>query len=186
MHERVMMWIDPWRDAEGSGYQIIQSLIAIGSGGLAGKGLGWSQQKLLFLPEAHTDFIFPIIGEEFGLWGAVIVILLFAGLLYTGIRVARNAPDVFGSALAFGITLMIAVQAAFNVAVTTKSLPTKGISLPFISFGGSSMFFSLAAVGILVSVARRAVAPARAREGAGLEPNIVKSLWSGPRQEAAG
>jgi cell division protein FtsW len=183
MRDRVMMWIDPWRDAEGSGYQIIQSLISIGSGGLLGKGLGWSQQKLLFLPEAHTDFIFPIIGEEFGLWGTVLVLLLFAGLLFTGVRITRAAPDLFGSALAFGITLMITVQAAFNIAVTTKALPTKGISLPFISFGGSSMFFTLAAVGILVNVARQAVLAAEERRA---EPSALKPVWSGPRQEAAG
>jgi cell division protein FtsW len=179
MRDRVMMWIDPWRDAEGSGYQIIQSLISIGSGGVLGKGLGWSQQKLLFLPEAHTDFIFPIIGEEFGLWGTALVVLLFAGLLYTGVRVARSAPDVFGSALAFGITMMISVQAAFNIAVTTKVLPTKGISLPFVSFGGSSMLFTLAAVGILVNVARHAVATAE-------EPQTDPSALRPARQEAAG
>jgi cell division protein FtsW len=144
-----------------------------------GKGLGWSQQKLLFLPEAHTDFIFPIIGEEFGLWGTALVVLLFAGLLYTGVRVARSAPDVFGSALAFGITMMISVQAAFNIAVTTKVLPTKGISLPFVSFGGSSMLFTLAAVGILVNVARHAVATAE-------EPQTDPSALRPARQEAAG
>jgi cell division protein FtsW len=159
MRERVVIWLDPWRDPQGAGYHIIQSLTAIGSGGLLGKGLGWSQQKLWYLPEAHTDFIFSIIGEEFGLLGTAGVILLFVLLLREGIRVARNAPDIFGSALAFGITMMISIQAAFNVAVTTKALPTKGIALPFISFGGSSMLFTLAAVGILVNVARHCVEP---------------------------
>ena len=157
MRERIMMWIDPWRDPQGTGYHIIQSLIAIGSGGLWGKGLAWSEQKLWYLPEANTDFIFSIIGEEFGLLGTIAVVLLFVLLLREGLRIARNAPDTFGAALAFGITLMITLQAAFNIAVTTKSVPTKGISLPFISFGGSSMLFTLAAVGILVNVARQGV-----------------------------
>jgi cell division protein FtsW len=160
MRERILMWIDPWRDPQGTGYHIIQSLIAIGSGGLWGKGLAWSEQKLWYLPEANTDFIFSIIGEEFGLIGTVAVIVLFVLLVREGMRIVRNAPDTFGAALAFGITMMITVQAAFNIAVTTKSVPTKGISLPFISFGGSSMLFTLAAVGILVNIARQGLAPA--------------------------
>jgi len=165
MRERILMWIDPWRDPQGTGYHIIQSLIAIGSGGVCGKGLAWSEQKLWYLPEANTDFIFSIIGEEFGLCGSIAVIILFVLLLREGIRIAKNAPDAFGSALAFGITMMITVQAAFNIAVTTKSVPTKGISLPFISFGGSSMLLALAAVGILVNIARQGVAPATAPAG---------------------
>ncbi len=157
MWERVRTFIDPWRDPQGTGYHIIQSLIAIGSGGLWGKGLAWSQQKLWYLPEANTDFIFSIIGEEFGLCGTVFVLVLFALFFREGMRVARNASDLFGSVLAFGITMMISFQALFNIAVTTKAVPTKGISLPFISFGGSSMLFTLAAVGILVNIARHSV-----------------------------
>ena len=175
MKERILMWVDPWRDPQGTGYHIIQSLIAIGSGGLWGKGLGWSEQKLWYLPEANTDFIFSIIGEELGLCGTVAVVLLFALLLREGIRIAKNAPDVFGSALAFGITLMITLQAVFNIAVTTKAVPTKGISLPLISTGGSSMLFTLAAIGILVNIARHATAPATSIEKPAGEASPVPS-----------
>lgn len=160
MRSRITCWLDPWADPLGKGYHITQSLIAIGSGGVLGKGLGWSQQKLGYLPEANTDFIFSIIAEEFGLIGGVALILLFMLLLREGIRVARRAPDVSGSVLAFAITLTVTLQAALNIAVTTNCVPTKGIALPFISFGGSSLVFSMAAMGILINIARHTVTPA--------------------------
>ncbi len=151
--QRIVTFLDPWADRQGSGYQICQSLIALGSGGLTGVGLGNSRQKLLYLPEANSDFVFAIIGEELGLIGCVVVITLFALLVWYGIRVARRAPDRFGSLLAFGLTLAIGLQAAVNIAVVTCSAPTKGIALPLVSAGGSSLVATMAAIGLLMNVA---------------------------------
>jgi len=151
--QRILTFLDPWADAQGSGYQIVQSLIALGSGGLFGVGLGNSRQKLLYLPEAGSDFVFAIIGEEFGLFGCAVVVLLFALLFWCGIRVARNARDMFGSLLAFGVTFTIGLQAAVNIAVVTCSAPTKGLALPLVSAGGSSLVATAVAVGLMMNVA---------------------------------
>lgn len=151
--KRILAFLDPWADPQGVGYQAIQSLMALGSGGAAGRGLGNSRQSLAFLPEAGNDFVLSIVGEELGLVGCGIVLFLFALLFWYGVRVALRATDLFGTLLAFGITFTIGLQAVVNIAVVTCSAPTKGIALPFVSAGGSSLVTSLAAVGILLNVA---------------------------------
>ena len=151
---RLLAFSDPWADPLNTGYHIIQSLYAIGSGGLFGVGLGRSREKFLYLPEPHTDFIFAIIGEELGFIGTVAVILLFFLFLWRGLKVAISAPDIYGSMLAVGLTTMIIVQALMNIAVVTASMPVTGIPLPFISFGGSALIFTLAGVGILLNISR--------------------------------
>jgi len=155
---RFFAFLNPWKFPDTAGYHIIQSLIAIGSGGLFGLGLGASRQKLFFLPEATTDFIFAIICEELGFVGAIIVIGLYLLLLKKGIKVCKVAKDSFGFFLAFGIITMIIMQAATNIAVVTASVPTKGISLPFISFGGSSLIVMMTGIGIVLNVCRQAEA----------------------------
>jgi cell division protein FtsW len=149
---RVITFLDPWKDPQGAGFQLTQSFIAFGSGGLQGVGLGESKQKLAFLPEVHTDFIFSLIGEELGFIGAAIVVMLFLLLFYRGFMIARRTEDPFAYYLATGVSLMIAVQAIVNFAVVTGLAPTKGLPLPFISYGGSSLLISLAAVGLLMNV----------------------------------
>lgn len=151
---RLLAFSDPWADPLDTGYHIIQSLYAIGSGGLFGVGLGRSREKFLYLPEPHTDFIFAILGEELGLIGTVTVIALFFLFAWRGLKVAISAPDIFGSILAVGLTAMIIVQALMNIAVVTASMPITGIPLPFISFGGSALIFTLAGVGILLNISR--------------------------------
>ena len=151
---RILSFLNPWSDPLNTGYQVIQSLIALGSGGWFGVGLGASRQKWLYIPNAHTDFIYAIIGEEMGLLGTVVVLGLFAFLAYLGIRVARSAPDRFGMLLAAGITIWLSGQALVNMGAVTGSLPITGVPLPLVSFGGSSLVASLAAVGILCSIAR--------------------------------
>ncbi len=151
---RVTAFLDPWKDAHGSGYQLVQSLLSFGNGGLFGTGLGEGRQKLFFLPEPHTDFIFSMIGEELGFVRVLPVVVLFFYILYRGYRISGQVPDPFGQLLALGVTLMLAVQALFHMAVTTGLLPTKGLPLPFVSYGGSSLLVSLAATGILLSVSR--------------------------------
>ena len=154
--KRFLAFLDPWSDPLGDGFQVIQSLLALGSGGLFGLGLGASKQKLFYLPERHTDFIFAIIGEELGFLGAVMVLLLFFGFLWRGYKIAITAPDTFGSLVAVGITSMIAFQAVINLGVVTGSLPVTGITLPFISYGGSSLLFTLLGVGVLLNISRYA------------------------------
>jgi cell division protein FtsW len=149
---RILGFIDPWSDPRGAGFQIIQSLLALGSGGLFGRGLGEGTQKLFYLPAPHTDFIFAVLGEELGFLGGLIVILLFGAFIYFGAIIARRSPDFFGSLLALGITTWIGLQAMINIGVVTGFLPTKGMPLPFISFGGSSLFFSLIGVGVLLNI----------------------------------
>ena len=151
---RFVSFVDPWADPQGSGYQTIQSLIALTSGGPLGVGLGASRQKWSYVPNAHTDFIFAIIGEELGLVGALAVLALFGALIYAGIRIAFRAPDAFGRLLAAGITGWFGVQALTNLGAVTGLLPITGIPLPFVSFGGSALVVSMAAVGVLISVAR--------------------------------
>lgn len=152
--DRLDAFIDPWSDPLETGYQIIQSLYAIGSGGLFGVGLGASRQKCLYLPYAETDFIFSIITEELGFFGASIIILLFFALIWRGVKIALSSPDLFGSLLAGGIISMIAIQAAINIAVVTKSMPATGLPLPFISFGGSSLAFFMGSIGILLNISK--------------------------------
>ncbi len=150
---RFVSFVDPWADPQGSGYQTIQSLIAMSSGGPLGVGLGASRQKWSYVPNAHTDFIFSIIGEELGLVGALAVLALFGALIYAGIRIALRAPDAFGRLLAAGITGWMGIQALTNLGAVTGLLPITGVPLPFVSFGGSALVVSLTAVGVLVSVA---------------------------------
>lgn len=151
---RLLAFSDPWADPLNSGYHIIQSLYAIGSGGLFGVGLGRSREKFLYLPEPHTDFIFAILGEELGFIGTVTVIVLFFLFAWRGFRVAISAPDIYGSMLAAGVTTVISLQALMNIAVVTASMPVTGIPLPFISFGGSALIFTLAGVGVLLNISR--------------------------------
>lgn len=150
---RIDTWIHPEHDPRGAGHQITQSLIALGSGSWFGEGLGRGITKLYFLPEAHSDFIFPVIGEELGLVGTTFVLCLYMGLGWAGFRIMSRAKDRFGFLLSFALTTYIILQAAMNVAVVTAAMPTKGIPLPFVSAGGSSVLFTLAGVGMLVSVA---------------------------------
>jgi cell division protein FtsW len=154
--QRVLTFLDPWRDQYGAGFQIIQSLIAVGTGGMWGKGVMNGVQKLFYLPEPHTDFIYSVISEELGLIGATIVLLCFAAITWRGLRIAMRAPDSFGAFLALGLTAMMAVQAFFNISVTLGLLPTKGIPLPFVSFGGSSLLINLTGMGILLNVSQQA------------------------------
>jgi cell division protein FtsW len=149
---RILAFVDPWADPLNTGFQAIQSVVALGSGGIFGVGLGQSIQKYQWLPFAHTDFIFAIVGEETGLIGTAAVLALFGLFAYRGYRVALKAPDAFGSLLACGITTWIAFQAMVNVAAVTVTLPTTGVPLPFISYGGSSLAIALGAVGILLNV----------------------------------
>ncbi|MDD5224778.1 MAG: putative lipid II flippase FtsW [bacterium] len=149
---RVMVFLDPWSDPEGSGFQIIQSFVAFAHGGFLGQGLGEGSQKLFFLPEAHTDFIFSVIGEELGFLGVVALLLLYLVFTQRGIRIALKAPDLFASLLAFGIVIMVSFQALLNMGVVLGVLPTKGLTLPFISYGGTSLVVNLIGVGILLSI----------------------------------
>lgn len=153
--KRISVWLHPETDPEGTGFQTLQALYAIGSGGIWGKGLGQSMQKLNFLPEAQNDMIFSIICEELGLFGAVAVILMFIILLWRMMIVANNAPDLFGAMLVVGVIGHIAIQVILNIAVVTNSIPNTGISLPFISYGGSSVMFLLIEMGLVLNVARR-------------------------------
>jgi cell division protein FtsW len=153
--ERLMAFINPWEDPTGIGYQIIHSFLAFGSGGVFGVGLGASKQKLFFLPEPHTDFILSIAAEELGLLGVVAIVALFAFLFVRGVRVALEARDLFATYLALGLTFLIGLQVVINMAVVTGLLPTKGLSLPFLSYGGSSLIINLAGIGILLNIAAK-------------------------------
>ncbi|HZJ46194.1 MAG TPA: putative lipid II flippase FtsW [Pyrinomonadaceae bacterium] len=151
---RLITFMDPWADQQGAGFQVVQSLIAIGSGGSNGLGFAQGKQKMLFLPFAHSDFIFAVIGEELGLVGALTVVAVFALFLWRGVRAALLAPDRFGMLLSLGIVTSIVAQALFNISVVLSLVPTKGIPLPFISYGGSSLVPTLAAVGILLNISQ--------------------------------
>jgi len=154
--ERLLIFLDPFRDPLGKGFQIIQSLIAVGSGGLFGAGYMRSQQKLFYLPEPHSDFIFAVIGEELGLIGALGVVAAFCVLLWRGLVIASRATDRFGSLVATGLTMLLVGQALINIGVTLGMLPTTGLTLPFISSGGTSLVTSMIAVGLLLSVSQHA------------------------------
>lgn len=151
---RITTFLNPWADPTDSGYQIIQALLAFGSGGLFGVGLGASRQKYFYLPERHTDMIYAVLGEELGFIGAVLVLLLFFAFAWRGYRIAIQAPDRFTSLLAAGVTSLITLQAAMNIAVVTASIPSTGIPLPFLSYGGTSLVITLSGVGILLGVSR--------------------------------
>jgi cell division protein FtsW len=153
---RLFTFLHPFDDPQGDGYQIIQSLIAVGTGGVWGKGLMNGVQKLFFLPEPHTDFIYAVISEELGLVGATLVLVCFVVIAWRGLRVALRAPDSFGSFLALGLTTMVAVQAFVNMSVVLSLLPTKGIPLPFVSSGGSSLLINLVGMGVLLNVSQHA------------------------------
>ena len=153
---RIEAWLDPWKNPTGTSYQTIQGLYAIGSGGLFGVGLGESKQKYLYIPEAHNDFIFAIIAEELGFIGCTVVLALFATLIIRGIVIAIRAKDTFGSLIAIGITSLIAIQVILNIAVVTNTIPNTGISLPFLSYGGSSILILLSSMGVLLNISRSA------------------------------
>jgi len=153
---RITAFVDPWADPRGGGFQIIQSWLALGNGGVLGQGIGASRQKLFYLPESHTDFIFAILGEELGFVGAVAIVALFAVLVWRGLRVGLRAPDAFGAYLALGITVLIATQTLLNLGVVTGLLPTKGLPLPFISFGGSALLMTMLATGMLLNISQHA------------------------------
>ena len=152
--DRIKYWLDPWADATGAGFQTIQSLLAIGSGGILGRGIGQSRQKYLWVPEPHNDFIFSIVCEELGLIGAIIIIGLFALLVWRGFTIAMRAKDKFGSMLALGLTFQVGLQALLNIWVVTNTIPNTGIGLPFFSYGGTSLLILLAEMGIVLSVSR--------------------------------
>jgi len=153
--KRILAFLNPWADERGAGFQIIQSWIALASGGLFGLGLGQSRQKLFYLPESHTDFIFSIIGEELGLLGTASILILFILLVWQGAKVAFNSPDAFSHLLCFGLVSMLGLEAIINIGVATGALPTKGLPLPFVSYGGSSLVFHLIAIGLLLNVSKR-------------------------------
>jgi cell division protein FtsW len=153
---RMLTFLNPWEDPLGDGFQIIQSLIAVGTGGIWGKGLMGGVQKLFYLPEPHTDFIYSVIAEELGLIGATAVLICFCIVTWRGVRVALRAPDAFGALLALGLTTMVAVQAFINISVVLGLMPTKGIPLPFVSNGGSSLLINLVGMGILLNVSQHA------------------------------
>ncbi|MBQ9267814.1 MAG: putative lipid II flippase FtsW [Clostridia bacterium] len=152
--KRVTIFLDPWQDVQGDGWQIIQSLYAIGSGGLFGVGLGKSVQKYMYIPEPHNDFIFAILAEELGLAGVLLVMVLFGLFIWRGITIALKAPDMFGTLVAIGITTMIGIQAIFSMAVVSSSMPVTGIPLPFFSYGGTALVMLLASVGVLLNISR--------------------------------
>jgi cell division protein FtsW len=153
--KRIMAFLDPWADAQGTGFQVVQSLMAVGSGGVHGLGFAQGKQKLFFLPFAHSDFIFAVVGEELGLVGALILLGAFGLFLWRGVRAARRAPDRFGMLLGLGIVAGIVAQALFNLSVVLALVPTKGIPLPFISYGGTSTVFTLFAVGVLLNISQQ-------------------------------
>jgi cell division protein FtsW len=175
---RLVTFLDPWADPQKSGFQVVQSLIAVGSGGTNGLGFAQGKQKMLFLPFAHSDFIFAVIGEELGLLGTLTVLLIFAVFLWRGIRTSLLAPDRFGRLLSLGIVTGIVAQALFNISVVLSLVPTKGIPLPFISYGGSSLVPTLTAVGILLNISQQTTGSV----SGGLLPSQSASQAKGPRK----
>ncbi|MBU0570820.1 MAG: putative lipid II flippase FtsW [Candidatus Omnitrophica bacterium] len=153
--QRIVTFLKPWEDPRGAGFQLIQSFIALGSGGIFGVGLGGSRQKLFFLPQSHTDFIYSIIGEELGLFGATAILILFALLVWFSLKISFKLKELFAARVVFGISVMIAFEAIVNIGVSAGAVPTKGLPLPFISYGGSSLVMHFAAIGILLNMARK-------------------------------
>jgi len=151
---RIFAFLDPWKDAQDTGFHIVQSLLALGSGGIFGLGLGASRQKFFYLPEQYTDFIFAILGEELGMIGAVTVLALFVLFAFRAVRIALAAPDRFGMLLALGCTFLIVIQAFINIGVVTASWPVTGVPLPFVSFGGTSLVVSLVCVALIINIGR--------------------------------
>ncbi len=162
--KRLLTFVDPWKDPYGSGYQLVQSFLSLGRGGMFGVGLGNGTEKLFYLPDAHTDFIFAVMGEELGLVGCCAFLLFFLSFVVIGLRIALRAPDWFGMLLASGLTFLIGVQMFMNVAITMGMLPTKGMALPFLSYGGSALLVNLVAVGTLMSISRQGVMRGRPRK----------------------
>jgi len=181
--KRILVFMNPDADPLGAGYQIKQALLALGAGGKTGVGIGLSKQKLFFLPEKHTDFIFSVLGEELGFVGTAGVIVLFLFLLWHGRSICRRCPRAFGALAAAGLLLNVGLQAAMNIAVVTASMPTKGISLPFLSFGGSGLFFTLAAMGFLVSVGSQ---PEKVDAPSALPMPVPETAEPSPLPAAAG
>ena len=153
--KRLTTFLDPWSVARGAGFQLVQSFIALGEGGKWGVGLGAGRQKMFYLPEAHTDFVFAVVGEEFGLVGAAVVVALFLLILFRGMRIAHDEPDPFASLLAVGLTALLSIQALINMSVVIGLIPTKGLPLPFLSYGGTSIIIAMAALGALLALGRR-------------------------------
>jgi len=162
--QRLLAFQDLDKYKQGPGYQVWQAILAFGSGGINGLGLGNSRQKMFYLPEAHTDFIFPIVGEELGLVGTLAVLACFATLVACGVIISLRAPELFGQYLGLGVVLLIALQALINIGVVTAWLPTKGLPLPFISFGGSNLMMNLIAVGVLLSIYRHGAVETEGQE----------------------
>ncbi len=154
--DRFKYWLDPWLDPSGEGFQTIQSLLAIGSGGILGRGIGQSRQKHLWVPEPHNDFIFSIVCEEIGLIGAIVIIILFCLLVWRGFVIGMRSPDKFGALLSIGLTFQVGLQAMLNIWVVTNTMPNTGISLPFFSYGGTSLLILLAEMGVVLSISRSA------------------------------
>jgi cell division protein FtsW len=159
---RMWAFLDPWADPQGTGYQVVQSLIAVGSGGANGLGFAEGRQKMFFLPYAHSDYIFAVVGEELGLIGSLTVLAVFGLFLWRGVRAALRAPDRFGMLLGMGLVAGIVAQALFNMSVVLSLVPSKGIPLPFISYGGSSMLLTLGAVGVLLNISQQGTEQAAA------------------------
>jgi len=185
--ERFLAFIDPWEKPLATGYHVVQSLLAFGAGGITGVGLGVGRQKFMYLPFPHTDSIFAVVGEELGLLGTIGVVLAFVFFAYRGLRVAWYAPDQFGRLLAVGVTCGVAFQAMMNMAVLTSSVPFTGITLPFISYGGSSLITTLAGCGILLNVSRQTVSAAHAgAASSGSGGSGAASGSGGPRAAGEG
>jgi cell division protein FtsW len=182
--KRVLVFLDPWADPQGSGYQVVQSLLAVGSGGVHGLGFTEGRQKMFFLPFAHSDFIFAVVSEELGLFGGLAVIALFGLFLWRGMRAALRAPDRFGMLLGLGIVTGIVAQALFNMSVVLSMLPTKGIPLPFISYGGSSLVPTLFAVGVLLNISQQSSPGYGAALFEGNEASARRATQTRPRTSA--
>jgi cell division protein FtsW len=189
---RIFSFLNPWHNAQGSGFQIVQAMIGIGSGGVFGKGLGQGVEKVFYLPEAHTDMIFAVIGEELGLIGVMLVIAAYAAFAWAGLRIALRCSDPFGKGLATGITVLVSGQAALNLAATVGMAPLTGIPLPLVSYGGTSLVVMLAGVGILLNIARSdgveaaaRVRNRRRRDGRARDPR-ARRRTSAPRPRRAG
>jgi cell division protein FtsW len=181
---RFLAFLNPWADPKGNGYQIIQAMLAFGSGGLTGVGLGLSRQKFFYLPAAHTDFIFAIVGEELGLVGTLSVVGAFLVIAYAGIRIALSVKDPFSRLVAGGLTIMIVAQGVMNMAAVTGIMPVTGIPLPLVSYGGSSMLFTLGCVGLILAVSRSADTRARSRSATG--PKTDEERWFASTGERRG